>query len=221
MILSTTVFVEHPDLALVPTIRSLQNLDMGVVSDAGTDPQHGVHFFWVETADFDAFERELDADHTVDSYAELARSADQRTYRIEYTDDAKLVTPAVIDTGGLVVESRSQDTGWTLELELQNHDALYEVDAFAREAGIEFEVLELHQTEDSDANHGFRLTEPQVEALVTAYVHGYYDEPREISLDGLAEILEISPTAVSGRLRRGSARLIEEALVEAERDDDE
>lgn len=220
MILSTTVFVEHPDLALVPTIRSLNGLDLGVVSDAGTDPQHGVHFFWVETPDFGAFERALDADHTVDSYAEVTRNAERRTYRIEYTDEAKLVTPAVTDAGGLVVESRSQDTGWTLELELQDHESLYEIDSHAREADIDFEVLELHQTEDTDPNNGFRLTEPQVEALVTAYVHGYYDEPRGISLDGLAELLDISPTAVSGRLRRGSARLIEETLADAENDDE-
>lgn len=216
MILSTTVFVEHPDLALVPTIRSLGNVNVGVVSDAGTDPHHGVHFFWVETGDYEAFERALEADHTVDSYAEVASTGERRTYRIEYTDDAKLLTPSVTERGGLVVESHSRETGWVLELELQDHETLYEIDAFAREEGIQFDVLELHQTEDGDADAEFSLTEPQVEALVSAYVHGYYDEPRDISLEGLSEILGISQTAVSGRLRRGSARLIEESLVDTD-----
>lgn len=219
-ILSTTVFVEHRDLALVPTVRSLADTDIGVVSDAGTDPHRGVHFFWVETPDWAAFERALDADHTAESYAEVTRSDDRRTYRIEYADDAKLVTPAVLDAGGLVVESRSQDTGWRLELELQGHDALYDVHSFVRDYGITFEVLELHHTNETNAAPESRLTDPQVEALVTAYHHGYYDEPREVSLNELADALGISPTAASGRLKRGSARLVEETLVDTERNDE-
>lgn len=220
MTISTKVFVEHPDLALVPTIRSTENVDVDVVSDAGTDPQHGVHFFRFATADFEALERALDADYTVASFAQVARTDERRTYRVEYSDDAKLVTPAVTDVGGLVVESHSHDTGWVLELELQDNETLYDIDAFAREEGIQFDVLELHQSADVDADTEFRLTEPQIEALVSAYLNGYYDEPRDISLEGLSELLGISQTAVSGRLRRGSARLIEETLVEPDEDEE-
>ncbi|MXR19670.1 helix-turn-helix domain-containing protein [Halobacterium bonnevillei] len=216
--ISTRVFVKHPDLALVPTIRSLPDVDLGVVSDAGTDPQHDAHFFWVETRDFEAFERELAADHTVESFSEIAQTESGRAYRITYSDEAKLVTPSVADVGGLVMESRSKDDGWLLELQLQSHDALYDINAFARREDVRFDVLELHQAEDTDVDSGFPLTEPQIEALMTAYVHGYYDEPRSILLSGLSDLLGISETAVSGRLRRGSARLIEATLVDSEDD---
>lgn len=216
--ISTRVFVKHPDLALVPTIKSLPEVDLGVVSDAGTDPQHDAHFFWVETSDFEAFERELEADHTVDSYSEITQTESGRAYRITYSDDVKLVTPSVADAGGLVMASRSKDDGWMLELQLQSHDALYDVNAFARQAGVRFDVLELHQADDANVDSEFPLTEPQIEALMTAYIHGYYDEPREILLSGLSDLLGISETAVSGRLRRGSARLIEAALVDSEDD---
>lgn len=216
MVISTSVYVEHPDLALVRTIRALPELDVGVVSDTGTDPRHDGHFFWVETSDFEAFERALDADHTVDSYSAVTETERRRTYRIEYSDDAKLVSPSVSAAGGLVLESRSHANGWVLELLLEDHETLESISDVATAENIRFDVLELHQTDDEGvAGREFGLTEPQIEALVNAYLQGYYDEPREASLEELSALLDISQTAVSGRLRRGSARLIEEVLVES------
>lgn len=216
MTLATTVYVEHEDLALVPTIRSLPDVDVGVVSTAGTDPENEVHVFWVEARDFETFERRLGRDPTVDSFAVIATGEDRRTYRIEYSERAILVTPAVSEAGGLVLDSCSRENGWVLELELQDHNALDELAAFVERVGVRFDVLELRQSENVEADAQFSLTDAQMEALVTAYVHGYYDEPREISLEGLSNRLGISKTAVSGRLRRGSARLVEDVLVEEE-----
>lgn len=216
MVISTTVYMEHPDLALVPTIRAVNDVDVGVVSDAGTDPQHDVHFFWVEAGDFGAVEGALDADHTVDAFDAVAEANGRRTYRIEYSDRATLISPAVVAAGGLVLTSRSHATGWKLELQLPDHQTLEQLAAAAEAEDVRFDVVELHQAEDGDTDPEFGLTERQIEALVTAYLHGYYDCPGEASLDDLAELMDVSRTAVSGRLRRGSARLIEAALVETE-----
>ncbi|SDX80769.1 helix-turn-helix domain-containing protein [Halopenitus persicus] len=221
MIVSTSVYVAHPDLALSPTIRALPDAEIGVVSDTGTDPVHDGHVFWVEAPDFTAFEEALAADHTVASFTSVTESDPRRTYRIEYTDAATLITPPVSAAGGLVLESRSHRDGWKLRLELQDHETMEELSAFADRNGIRFTVLELRQTEDPAEESAFGLTEPQIEALVNAYRNGYYDDPREITLEGLSELLGISRTAVSGRLRRGSARLIEEVLVDDEPLDEE
>jgi len=214
MVLSTKVYATHPDLALVQTIRSAPNVEVGVVSDAGTDPQHDVHCFWVETDDFEAFEAALDADSTVASFSAVAGTEDRRTYQIEYSEGVKLVTPVVTEAGGLVLESQSHAGGWMLRLQLQDRETLYELDAYAEREDIRFDVLELHEADGEEVDSGFGLTEPQVEALVNAYLHGYYDEPREATLETLADLLDISQTAVSGRLRRGSAALIEDTLVD-------
>lgn len=216
--ISARVYAEHPDLALTHTIRSLPDVKIGVVSDAGTDPQHDVYFFWFEASDFDAVEAALEADHTVADFSVIVDRGDQRTYRIEYSDRAKLLTPAMTEIGGLTLESRSHSNGWELLLHLTDHDGLYALSEYATEEGIRLEILSLKQTEETYDRFDFGLTEPQREALVAAFVHGYYDEPRRTSLESLAALLDISPTALSGRLRRGSARLIEEVLLDEERD---
>ncbi|WP_275039964.1 helix-turn-helix domain-containing protein [Natronorubrum sulfidifaciens] len=45
-----------------------------------------------------------------------------------------------------------------------------------------------------------------------------YDEPRETSMVELASLLDLSPTAVGGQLRRSSARLIEDVLLDDDRE---
>lgn len=214
MVISTQVYAEHPDLALAHTIRSLSDVEIGVVSDAGTDPDHDAHFFWIEAADFDEVEATLDNDHTVATYSAISENQNRRTYRIEYSDQAKLITPTITDIGGLTLESKSHSNGWVLDLQMHGHDGLYALDEYATEEGIHFDILELHHVEAPDNRLDFGLTESQREALLAAFVHGYYDDPREMTLEELAKLLDISPTAASGRLRRGSARLIEEVLID-------
>jgi predicted DNA binding protein len=214
-VISTRVHVEHPDLALAHTIRTCKDATIGVVSDAGTDPHHDVHVFWIEAPDFDAVETALAEDHTVADFSVIVEKGNRRTYQIEYTDEAALVSPTVNEIGGIVRETESHTRGWNLRLEFRDHESLYHLHEYAQERGIRLDMLDVRQRRPDD-DSGLGLTDAQAEALVCAHVHGFYDEPREISLEGLASILGISQTAVSGRLRRGATRLIEEVLVEEE-----
>lgn len=212
MTISATVYVEHPNLGLVPTIQSLDEVEIGVIPDAGTDPEHDVHFFWVEAPDFEAVERAFEADDTVADYTTVAESPERRTYRIAYSDEAVLVSPAITDLNGLMLSSKSHSEGWIVTLRLQDRQSLYRLSQRAEKKGLTFDVRAISQSDSTEVRPEFELTESQIEALVAAYEHGYYDEPREISLEELGSILGISRTAVSGRLKRASSRLIEARL---------
>ena len=220
MVISTHVYAEHPNLALSETIRSHPEVQIDVLPEVGTDPHHDDYLFWIEAPDFASVEATLENDRSVTGYTQVAELADRRTYRIAYDDDAELLTPVVTEAGGITQEARSHERGWVLRLQLPTHDALTELDRYADERGIHLEILDLRHRGGTTnrLNHG--LTEAQTEALVAAYVHGYYDEPREFSLEQLARTLDISTTAASGRLRRGSARLIEDLLLSDTREDE-
>ena len=210
--ISTTVYIEHPDIGLGHTVRTLPEVDIGVIPDAGTDPEHNVYFFWVEAHDFDAVEGVLSEDRTVAEFARISEMAARYTYRIEYSDRAKLISPAITELDGIMLESESQSAGWLVRLLLPDHGTLYHLNEYADERGIEFEVREIHQSDLAEDHFEFALTESQTEALVSAYEHGYYDEPRETSLEELGTVLGISRTAVSGRLRRASGQLVAQSL---------
>ncbi len=60
------------------------------------------------------------------------------------------------------------------------------------------------------ANH---VTEPQLRAARLAVERGYYDRPKRVSLDTIADELDVSPSEVSRRLGEVERRLVS-ALVE-------
>lgn len=219
MALSAQVYVKHPDLALTHTIRSLPEADIEVVSDAGTDPDHDANFFRIEAADFEAVEATLTEDPTVEAFTAIIRNEGRRVYRVRYDAGATLISPIVMEAGAIILESRSHMEGWQLELMLQDNEELYELTEHADRAGIHVDVLELRHTDTSRTVPDFGLTDAQRETLTAAYLHGYYDQPREAFLEDLADLLGVSRTAISGRLKRGSANLIEEVVVDS--DDEE
>lgn len=56
------------------------------------------------------------------------------------------------------------------------------------------------------------LTEKQQEALAIADAAGYYDRPREATLDDLADELDVTPSAVSQRLTAIERKLVRERV---------
>lgn len=60
---------------------------------------------------------------------------------------------------------------------------------------------------------GDGLTDPQREALRTAYEMGYYEIPQAASLDAVADRLGITASSLSERLRRAQTHLIETTVA--------
>jgi len=63
------------------------------------------------------------------------------------------------------------------------------------------------------------LTDKQEEALRAALSEGYYDVPRSADLETLTGILGIRRQAVSERLRRGTASLLQATLEDDDHDE--
>lgn len=57
-----------------------------------------------------------------------------------------------------------------------------------------------------------QLTRVERETLESAVHHGYFESPRDTSLSGLADELDVSPSAVSKNLRRGQEKLVSSVL---------
>jgi predicted DNA binding protein len=80
-----------------------------------------------------------------------------------------------------------------------------------READVGIELTRL--APESGPNEHDGLTDAQRDILLLALEAGYFEEPREASLEDLAAELDISRQAVGTRLRRAYANLIEHSLV--------
>lgn len=99
-----------------------------------------------------------------------------------------------------------RQTGW-----FADHEAFNKFSSFwQRNAG--FQLVRL--TRDGEPEPpGDGLTDRQHEALRIAYERGYFDIPRQTSLEEVATELDISPSSVTERLRRAQTQIIEETVA--------
>lgn len=211
--LTATVHVSSSDLALTPTIRACPDATMQVIPHSTTDAETGLFFFYVEDP-VDAFEDALDDDHTVAEWTLVERADAGAVYRIRHSPGTELVSSSTLELGGLLLDAVSDETGWVVRVQFTDRESLSALWEACENDGISFELRRLFRHQPWGRSTPATLTDAQRDALLAAYEGGYFEEPRRISLAELADQLGISPTAVGGRVRRGTAELVEAVLVE-------
>lgn len=216
----TKVRFAHEDGALADTLDAIDDVEITVVPEASTDPMRSVYLFRFETDTPSDLRRALEADHTVRNVEPMPVFEGENVLAVEFTPEARLLAPEVTARDGLVLEARSstagtQPRGWYERWSLPDRESLHDIWQHAVAEGFEFEVLDFHEQGRADPDYSGpnTPTEQQREALVAAYEGGYFTEPRETSLEGLAAELGISPTAVAGRLKRGMRSLIRTTIL--------
>ena len=219
MSITATLHIEHDRLALVPTLQSLEDVSIKVITQENTNPGTAEFPFLVEYADRAEFERALDDDPTVDAYELIEWDETSGLYYIEHAPETKLVSTAVSDANGFLVHTESEANGWLVRVLLPDRNALNTVWEYAIENDMSLDIVDIHGNDDGGMQSSYGLTDEQRTALLMAYEKGYFVEPREMSLDALADELDLSSTAMSGRLRRGMRNLIATTLA-VENDDD-
>lgn len=203
--------LSSPTLVMTPTIEANPSARVCIQFQPAMDPERRRFFVLVEGGDFDAFDDALADDYTVAEPTVLAEQDGVRMYRLGLSEDVIAVTPTVTELGGMVLEMYSTGGLWLVKLQVPDRDALAAFREFCLDSGIEYQLERLYRTEPTRSDdHG--LTDRQRRTLLTAAREGYFDVPRSISQAELAENLGVSDSAVSQRVRRAVAALIEGTL---------
>jgi predicted DNA binding protein len=203
--------LSSPTLVLTPTIEANPTARVRIQFQPAMDPERRRFFVLVEGVDFDAFDDTLADDYTVSEPTVLAEQGGVRMYRLGLSEDVIAVTPTVTELGGMVLEMHSTGGVWFVKLQVPDRDALAAFREFCLDSGIEYRLERLYRTEPTRRDqHG--LTDQQRKTLLTAAREGYFDVPRSSSQADLAEELGVSDSAVSQRVRRAVAALIDATL---------
>jgi predicted DNA binding protein len=170
-------------------------------------------FFWAWGEDLDAFAETVREQSIVKSLTVVDSVDDQVLYRIEWTDVMTDLGRIIRSADATVLEASGQRDTWRFELRFASHEDARAFQADCNDHDISLELRRLHTLTELDADGKYDLTPEQRDTLLTALEHGYFEEPRDITLEELAELQNLSPTAVSGRMRRAEAKLIARTLV--------
>ena len=208
------VRVEHPDIVLTGTVTHDRSSEVRSVSEAGTAPPSGKFFYHVESSDFHQFEDGLRGDSTVGEFERVIEiGAGKAIYSVEYTDDAKVLSPVISAANGVILDMENDGRAWILTVWIPERTDLVQLWDYAQGNDIDIELLRVNEYDGLDeADAG--LTDSQREALLVAVEAGYFEEPRDATLGDVAADLDISQPAASGLLRRGIKRLVVSSLMD-------
>jgi predicted DNA binding protein len=214
MTITTDVHLNSPALPLVSIAKSIQSNEFEYVHGFDIQPGRLLVTIQIDTDEEVSEERLLTHDEVRDATI-LGRSGGKAIYRL--TVKIREDIADVFDSGheGALMDSIIvTPEGWYEEKLFKDYTALREFQTNCQDNGISLEILSLtFDSASSDDDSPYGLTERQHEALTLALSRGYYERPRQITAEELAEELDISQPSMSDLLRRGERQLLSATLT--------
>lgn len=158
----------------------------------------------------------ITAPEDVHGAVSIGKADDKEIYRltIDVGDGLQRVYDAELDGAAIEPPTVEQD-GWHETKVFKSYATLSEFRDVCEENGITVDLQSISTgLGDSDDASAYGLTERQQEALTLALSRGYYESPRSVSADVLADELGISQPSMSSLLRRAERQLLASTLGE-------
>lgn len=204
--------LDHPSLPLIPSLERAPGVTVEPEYTTSAPSGRPISYVTASGSGFDAFETALEMDATVAEPTLVDRYEDRRVYRIALTAEAIRLLPLTAAVDARVLERSCTRNGWRLRLQLPDRDALVAFNEACTDRDISVTVTHLRVSDDGE-DGVIALTRKQEELLAMAYEEGYFEIPRGISQDELAEKIGVSKSAVSQRLRRALGELCAASLA--------
>lgn len=166
---------------------------------------------WISDVSRDAVESALEEDPTVESFELLVETDERMLYDVTFATDAQALLDDLLADGGSLLEATATNGWWQIRMRFRDRDDLCRTHDRLVERGVNADLRRVTKLTDDSRSHT-RLTPEQQEALSAAFEHGYFEIPRQISMEELAAELGISHQALSERLRRAYETLVDAEL---------
>jgi predicted DNA binding protein len=178
------------------------------VSD-GTIP-----YLWIESDPklFSRFERRIRTDERVNSFWSEDVQNGRRLVRLDWDPRSDGLLDAFLSEEVMIQHGVGTNKGWRFQLHFRDRRAAAEFQQKCVDTNVPFTILRISDPESEDEFGQYGLTEAQLEALLLAREEGYFEDPREITLEQLGDQLGITRQAVSYRIRAGVKHLIDATL---------
>jgi len=169
------------------------------------------HGLWLSGASQSAIEDGLDAASAIGEYALISDDEDRWLYDITFDPETIDIFELVLEEGGTVLSASASGRTWLLSIRFVDRESVSSLYDRLVEQDISPTIVRLFDM-NQEAHSQCGLTARQYETLVAAIDHGYFEIPREVSMQELSEELDISHQALSERLRRAYRALVTSEL---------
>lgn len=206
------------EFALSETLERRPDITINIDRVVAHNTSQVVPFVRVTNGEVEGLTEILEADASVMEIELFGETDDERFYRLVWNETAEIVGYMINEHDATVQEATATDGVWHLRVLFPDREDLSAIGEHATENGINLDVKRIYGTDEFEAAR-YNLTESQHETLSKAIKEGYYEIPRGINTQELANELDISHQALSERFRRATKNLALSALA-IEDDDD-
>jgi hypothetical protein len=176
-------------------------------------------YVWVHHGDGDleAFERAVTGDPLVRELVPLDTLDGETLYAVEWETPPESLLYGVVRSDGAILRGGGAQGRWEFLVRFPDHDHLRAFHQYLDDNDITVAVDRVYAPADGDTiPNGFDLTDPQRETLRTAVRRGYFEVPRRVTATDLAEEFDVTPQAVSERIRRATNSVLSSVLFTGE-----
>lgn len=175
-------------------------------------------FVWATGENLTAFEEKVRSDPDVEELSVLDTVEDSGLYRIVWKSEPMDLVEGIARADAVVLQAHGNGQ-WVFRLRFPDHDKLSLFHNYVIEQSIPIHIERTYTlTEKIEDGYRFDLSPEQREALVLALQRGYFETPSEVSLEELAEELDITRQALSNRIRRGNEKVLRKTLLSSAAD---
>lgn len=199
------------DLALAYSLEQLPGLQFEIERIVTSGDDALMPMLWVRGSTREEVEATLTEDPTVDQVELLGDFDDEWLFRMEWIAHVDLLVQMLTNSEATILDAVGQGDCWKLRVLYPRRSLFSKTHDFCEGHGLDFEVSSIRELDEEPAGR-YGLTTAQYEILAAASKRGYFEVPRGVSLEELADDLDISHQAASERLRRATDALVEDAL---------
>lgn len=205
----TTTEGEFPLAAVFEDFPNTQiELDRVVPTDGAIVP-----YFWIEDADVATIDLSNVAHPGIHDIRVIDNVNGKAFIRIDWDFEYESILTALLETEAELISAIGTQAQWTFNIRGEEQQAISQFHTYCQEHEIPVKLSQLHALSPLRSGRMYDLTDAQREALTLAYTGGYYDSPRQLPQQALADELGITRQAVASRLKRGTRRLIASTLI--------
>ncbi|SEH11072.1 Predicted DNA binding protein, contains HTH domain [Natronorubrum sediminis] len=169
------------------------------------------HGLWLSGPSQEAIEDALTEASGIESYTLISTDDGRWLYDLQFNNATTDVFELILEEQGTVLSASASSGTWLLSIRFADRESVSSLYDRLDEAEITPTIVRLFDLAD-ETHTQCGLTARQYETLVAAIDHGYFEIPREVSMQELSEELDISHQALSERLRRAYRALVTSEL---------
>ena len=162
---------------------------------------------WFGGAERSAIEAALERDSTVDAYSQTQAASGEWLYEVRFAPEVYEIGSLPFEEGGTILAASADHGVWAVRMRFPDHESATRTYRRLLDRDIDVDVASIRKGPKTGPERP-GLTVEQYETLVAAIERGYYEVPREVSVQELADEFGISDQSVSERLRRACSRIL-------------